>query len=100
MVIDYARNPKASTGSFELLYREPTLKETGKVAIELKGVQVRESYFYTPKLQEEKNSFYIPKFYTSIPDKKQLVLKKFAGEIKKILKTLLEAVQTDKQTNK
>ncbi|XP_026328451.1 tubulin glycylase 3A-like isoform X2 [Hyposmocoma kahamanoa] len=59
VVIDYACNPRASTGKFECLYRTPTLTPVryGMNELEVIGVQLPLDYFYTGKIEVEGSSY-------------------------------------------
>lgn len=59
VVIDYACNPRASTGKFECLYRTPTLTPIryGINDLEVIGVALPLDYFYKGKIEVEECSY-------------------------------------------
>lgn len=84
VVIDYAYNPRASTGKFECLYRTPTLTPIryGVNDLEVIGVALPLDYFYKGKIEVEEFS------YTSnIIDKQR--------DINKMLKKLKTMYESD-----
>lgn len=84
VVIDYACNPRASTGKFECLYRTPTLTPIryGINDLEVIGVALPLDYFYKGKIEVEECS------YTSnIIDKQR--------DINKMLKKMKTVYESD-----
>lgn len=84
VVVDYAYNPRASTGKFECLYRTPTLTPIryGTNDLEVLGVALPLDYFFKGKIEVEECS------YTSnIVDKQR--------DINKMLKKLKTMYESD-----
>ncbi|XP_044266820.1 tubulin glycylase 3B-like isoform X2 [Tribolium madens] len=102
VVIDYGHNNKASTGLFELIYKEPLTKLPPPATLELKGLPLQSNYFFNApdqKLNEEFSGFTFNNSNNSalVVDEAQDCLKTFGEEIKKTLKNLLQIIHNEKE---
>ncbi|XP_045777737.1 tubulin glycylase 3A-like isoform X3 [Maniola jurtina] len=87
VVIDYSKNPKASTGRFERIYRQPvTLQRyTNAVELSLRGHSLPMEYFYKGKI-EVLETYEDPKIGKQSDIKKVLNLLKQAYNTETIMK--------------
>lgn len=101
-MIDHTRNNKASTGSFELVYKEQLTKLPPAGSLELRGLPLHSNYFFNGPDQELNDAFNEFAFSTannsnSLYDATQNCLKMFGEEIKKSLKNLLQIIHNEKE---
>ncbi|XP_017777507.1 PREDICTED: tubulin glycylase 3A-like [Nicrophorus vespilloides] len=101
VVIDHARNPKAPTGNFELLYKEKvmTLPPVDDSVLQIKGQPIDANYFLTP--EQEQNmpiNTTSDRSGDSINIIKTTDYMKYIGkEMKNTLKQLLALVEKEKE---
>ncbi|KAF2879228.1 hypothetical protein ILUMI_26942 [Ignelater luminosus] len=98
VVIDYPKNPKASTGGFELLYKQEIhkLPDVESESLKLVGTRLSESYFYTP---ETKKDFGFKELCSSEDDISRQAhnISQISSDMKKTLENLLALIQAERE---
>lgn len=111
VIVDYSRNSHASTGQFELLYREKqhTLPPTDASTLQIRGIPLSHDYFYAPANGADKHATLpipgnlkqlLPERFSSdfvnINNTKNY-MKYVSKQMKKTLTKLLEIIKNERE---